>query len=874
MKQLQECLEGRHGNYIFPFFWQHGEDDATLIREIDAIYQSGIRALCVESRTHEQFCEDGWWHTMDVIIDACRTRDMKVWLLDDKHFPSGYANGIIPKKYPEQHMWGITERHMDVTGPQKDASVLCFPKVAADAVLIGAVLCERAPGSSEILTGKTIDLTDHIADGMLYFDIPAGCHRVMFLYKTASGIGSNYAQYADKLTAFGGDAFIEAVYEPHYAHYKEEFGKTFAGFFSDEPCFGNNSANPFRAALGRKYSHFPYSEEMLSMLNDALDGQAIAMLPSLWMDTTDETAARTRLAYMDIITKLYSKNFTYKLGDWCRAHGVEYIGHIIEDDEQHTGTHDSAGHYFRALDGQDMSGIDVVLDQIIPGFTDNSNTVPCNYDLAYPELFHFTLPKLAPSHAHIQPEKKGRAMCEIYGAYGWAEGLKMMKWLTDLMLVRGINQFVPHAFTPPFPDPDCPPHMYANGQNPQFKKFRMLMDYMNRVCHITNGGIHISDAALLYHAEARWVNGDAPGAHMRVDIPARFLTEHQLDYDIVPADRLEGAAVVDSKLHLADEVYPCLIIPQAKVLPRRILESLSALAAQGLMLYFIDGIPVPAEGGIPVGFNGNVQTVPHVDDLEKFLHKNGATDVTVTGESRFLRIYHYVHGGTHYYMMTNEGIYADIDVTVQLSAFAGGTYAIYDAMDNRAVLEQSASGSIPVQLPPYESRIFITGELPEDLPFAKHTQKVASRPLCAVWDISTAEEADYPNFTSYRHTSELYNITGKDALPRFSGHMRYETAFDAQKPSADMRLVLDLGDVGESATVWVNGQKIGDRITPPYRFDITDAVNSGSNRLTVEVTNHLGYRLRDYFSQFLQFAPSGLLGPVMLETRQISAESK
>ena len=32
---------------------------------------------------------------------------------------------------------------------------------------------------------------------------------------------------------------IEAVYEPHYAHYQEDFGDTIAGFFSDEPEIGN-----------------------------------------------------------------------------------------------------------------------------------------------------------------------------------------------------------------------------------------------------------------------------------------------------------------------------------------------------------------------------------------------------------------------------------------------------------------------------------------------------------------------------------------------------------------------------------------------------------------------------------------------------------
>ena len=96
--KISDLLHGRGDNYILPFFWQHGEDADTLIAEIDAIEKSGIKALCVESRTHEQFCEDGWWETMDLILSECESRDMKVWILDDKHFPSGYANGIIPKK--------------------------------------------------------------------------------------------------------------------------------------------------------------------------------------------------------------------------------------------------------------------------------------------------------------------------------------------------------------------------------------------------------------------------------------------------------------------------------------------------------------------------------------------------------------------------------------------------------------------------------------------------------------------------------------------------------------------------------------------------------------------------------------------------------
>lgn len=62
-----------------------------------------------------------------------------------------------------------------------------------------------------------------------------------------------------------------------------------------------------------------------------------------------------------------------------------------------------------------------------------------------------------------------------------------MKWLMDFLLVRGVNHFVPHAFDDQFPDSDCPPHFYANGQNPQFSGFTQLMHYVNRAAHLLSG---------------------------------------------------------------------------------------------------------------------------------------------------------------------------------------------------------------------------------------------------------------------------------------------------------------------------------------------------------------------------------------------------
>ena len=101
MSRLQEALAGRPANYIMPFFWQHGEDEATLREYMKAIHESGIGAVCVESRPHPDFCGPKWWEDMDVILDEAKKRDMKEWILDDSHFPTGFANGAV-ENAPEE----------------------------------------------------------------------------------------------------------------------------------------------------------------------------------------------------------------------------------------------------------------------------------------------------------------------------------------------------------------------------------------------------------------------------------------------------------------------------------------------------------------------------------------------------------------------------------------------------------------------------------------------------------------------------------------------------------------------------------------------------------------------------------------------------
>ena len=81
------------------------------------------------------------------------------------------------------------------------------------------------------------------------------------------------------------------------------------------------------------------------------------------------------------------------------------------------------------------------------------------------------------------------------------------------------------------------------------------------------------------------------------------------------------------------------------------------------------------------------------------------------------------------------------------------------------------------------------------------------------------------------------------------------------------RIFLDLGKVGQNASLTLNGKPLGIRISPPYLFEITEAAVPGKNQAEVIVSNTLAQKMRgEYYSQFIPLAPSGLLGDMRLIT--------
>ena len=568
----------KNSGHLFPFLWLSGQTENEIRKGIEDVAASGCSSVCVESRTHPDFLGAAWWHDLDIVCDECKKRNMTFYVLDDTHFPSGYANGAA-KGTPWCRMM-MTEEHMDVLGPKQGGCIL----VKADhdsSMLVAVVAAQKTENhlKEEFVdiggwaVDDLIDLTDTVQDGLVQWDVPEGTWRV-FVLSAAYVSERNPPQFfANPLLPEGGQLMIDTVYEPHYQHFSREFGKTFLGFFSDEPAL--RAGRGCKAVLG-EYPRLPipWRMDLPELLTKQIGKDARGLLPGLWYDIGEDTSI-IRYALMDTVSRLYGENYSMCIGDWCREHGVVYVGHVIEQNGAHSRLGQGAGHYFRAVSGQDMSGMDYVLHELKMDFQGTTHAWKSQDFEADDDFFRYMLPQMTASAARIDPKKKGRALCEIFGAYGWQENISEMRYLVNLLLSRGINYFVPHAFSlKPCPDPDSPPHF--GHFNPLMPFITEVFKYMEKCCNILSEGEYPCDVAVVYHAEAEWSCGKST---MQTQCVVKELFQHQIPCEIVPIDDLNR------------KQYKVVLIPYGERWPRKLFDMLHAMQADGSSVVFIEDYP-------------------------------------------------------------------------------------------------------------------------------------------------------------------------------------------------------------------------------------------------------------------------------------------
>lgn len=844
MKKIKENLSNQNGHYLYPFFWQHGESNEKIEEYMDKMQEQGIYNVCIESRPHPDFLGPGWWQTMDGIVAKAKKHEMKIWILDDAKFPTGYANGQVPKSLKKRY---LNIRRFDVVGPnrhgQLDLRAMVDMREYAkdprhkDDEFFKAFIALNDPSAKDaFFEDSLLDITSGYRDGYLNFELGSDHYSIFVLYKTDCGQEAATSDYLDPTLKEATDVLINEVYEKHYDRYRSEFGKTIVGFFSDEPRFGNIKGPD--SIIGKTMMPLPYNDLVDEKIAERLDNNN-GNLVFLFYGKS-ELASLMRFHYMDVVSKLYQENFSKHLGNWCQNHGVEYVGHVIEDNNAHARLGYGPGHYFRAMAGQDMAGIDIIGGQVVPGmdyFHEAFSTGGSDG-----EFYHYALANMGASCAKLDPKKKGRLMCEAYGAYGWIEGLKMMKWISDHMISHGVNVIVPHAFSPKeFPDWDCPPHFYAHGNNPQYPYFHHLTGYLDRLCHLFSDGHKCAKVGVLYHGFGEW-SGDA----MLMQKVLKQLQQSQISADVISEDYLLEAKMQPGSYQINNFDYEILVVPYACRLPKVLLETISELA---------DNVPVYFVDGYPEGFACDKTQMIGLEDLASQLDKY--PDVKTTSIEPSLVCYKYQQADGLGYFLTNESVTKTIATTLSLE---GNTkFACYDPMANEVYHLEGKFNSSGVEfeltLEPYQSLVLV--EMESDVIKPKKGRLIES-----------VKEAKI-SFKGF--DQDEYQMIGCDSLldylgsryPDFSGSIKYGFEVDLSKPEA----ILELEEAYETITILVNGKEVASLIAPPYRFDLSGYVKTGKNVIEIIATNTIYRNQRDAFSTYYACEPLGIIGTIKIYER-------
>ena len=855
-------------DYIFPFFWQHGESEEKLREYMKVINESNLNAVCVESRPHPDFCGPRWWKDMEIILDEAKKRDMRVWILDDSHFPTGYANGAAENAPLEQrrqsiYTWSAPVKNkkritVDIRKAGRHIKMPIFSKIIN---LLGARNVkfddDRLLGAAVTTAEGRIESAEAESDGTkVTVKIPDGAKKVHITYLSRNfGIHRKYINMLDKDSC---RMLIDAVYEPHYQHFGDEFGKTIAGFFSDEPELGNGYYFSNQVKLGNDVDQ-PWSRELEKLMAERLGDEWKTKLVLLWdNEAKSDERELVRYTYMDLVTRLVEKDFSCQIGSWCEEHGVEYIGHMIEDNNQHSRTGASLGHYFRGLAGQHMAGIDDIGGQVIPQKEDAPAEGPAKLTGRDGEFYHYMLGRLGASLAAVDPRKKGRCMCEIFGNYGWDEGPRLEKQLADHFMVRGVNRFVPHAFSPKeYPDKDCPPHFYANGHNPQYRAFGYVMKYMNRICELISDGQPLIHTAILYSGDMEWM-----GDTMLGQKPARVLEEHQIPFHFIPCDVFEDPGqyatnISGNGLEINGNRYTSLLIPEGSAVPKVFSDIVGKLEAGGCSVLFINSVPDKA-----VGKDGCYELTDKFGKCKKIAledcYKHVEREVILYQDHPRLHVYHYIGRKEIYYLVNEDSERYEGKISVPYIEKCAG----YDAWEDRYFrMELSPDKKclrteMDIILEGGESIILIVGGETAGQPGnmnIRKLQKMVKTPINN-WEMSKCKAKEYPAFSDWMPVSKFFDLGKKEK--KFSGFIAYRTMLSLQKTEGT---VLEITDAGEDVEVFVNGVSAGIKVLPPFRFDISEILCPGDNEIRIEVATTLERERGGH-----NCAPIGILGTVNL----------
>jgi hypothetical protein len=541
-----------------------------LQRDLDTAKRLGFHAVTVQPGrgNKEAYLSPEYFALFKELVEEAKKRDLRVWIIDDAGYPSGFAGGLITRDKPELRMQALTiaqtltvkggETLKQTVGPDTVAVVASNPSGERVPVAIsgGAVSWTAPPGA---------DWSVLVVDHVFRTSPTASATNLTHQKDTTQSL-------EDYMNPVATAAWIHFTHEGYYKAMPEEFGKTIVGFRGDEPDY-SIAGLPWTPAFFDRFEQVkgydvrPFLGAML--LTPAGRGDPAPKL--------SDAELRAKADYYDVFSLMFRDGFFKPQADWCAAHGVEYQVHLNHE-EMEMQLVRSEGEFIRDMKYVQVPGIDAIWHQV---WTDTIADYP----------------RLASSAAHIYGHP--RSFTESFGAYRPAPDLAIARYVLNEQIVRGINltegmsygasstQLSP-AVAPVADGASSAPPQRRGGLPAAMMDpgWPALMDYIRRLSYVMSMGRPAASVALYLPSSSLWL-GDAASDVAFVS-SERMLSERQIDLDALATDLRAGPGTLET---LSGNRYRTIILPSIAILSQPELDRLKAFASRGGKVLFLGRTP-------------------------------------------------------------------------------------------------------------------------------------------------------------------------------------------------------------------------------------------------------------------------------------------
>lgn len=708
---------------------------------------------------------------------------------------------------------------------------------------------------------KRIDITSKVSpDGLLRWHAPKGDWKIYALF-----CGRTFQQV--KRAAPGGEGLVLNHYDSvAVKQYLDRFNKAFAGNGDIVPkTFFNDSYEVYGS---------DWTEKLLDEFKREHGYDLAYYLPELKGNTESDIRTRVIRDYRATLARMLYENFTKVWTDWAHSKGAKIRN-------QSHGSPANIIDLYAAVDIPECESFGQS-DFNIPGLIKNGPSRPSDADPA--------VLKFASSAAHVAGKPLTSAETLTWLTEHFRTSLARCKPEIDQMLCSGVNHVYFHGAPYSPKNAEFPGWLFyasinMSPTNSIWTDANGLFDYITRCQAFLSAGKPDNDFLLYFPIEDVWANNTSK-PYMLFDIHSMERTmpgvkkavnsiiKAGYDVDYVSDALLDSLSVKSNGTitSAGDNHYKAIIVPPVHLMQPSTLSKLLELARSGAKLIFIESMPddvpglanlkkrrkalnkltkklpaISAKGVVTSFGKGEIITAK---DFSSAIALTGAKPETMRTEQgiSMLRRRNETGGYNYFVALLNEN---GIDGWVTLATDSKAV-EIFDPLTGNRGLAQSrknpAGGTdVRLQMAPGQSLLLKTFPSTIDIEEWPY-YRAADAPIA----INHGWKLSFPESTpAIEGEFAIDSIIPWTAMPVDSakvnfGTGRYNVTFHIDNPAVADEWLLDLGDVRESARVYINGNKAGTAWSVPFRLYIGKYLKKGDNTITVDVTNLQANRIADY----------------------------